>query len=235
MWGFLTERDELLDRAEQEAHIVLGETPGPTQSWGALVAQCRVAQIRGDREGASRCYHELLSNHYGRTGQKEYTLGMAATTAGMYREARDHFSRSWAYLETSGLVPDLVDAGYHYGKFLVEQGANEDLQLAQAVTKTALGAANRYGMALWAEKLESLQREIESFDAPQIYPEGLSEREVEVLHLVADGMTDREIADQLFISPKTVANHVAHIRGKTGCRNRVAIGRYARDNLATEQ
>ena len=42
-------------------------------------------------------------------------------------------------------------------------------------------------------------------------PAGLTEREVEVLHLVAAGKSNREIADELFISHKTVARHVSNI------------------------
>src|SRR5206468_1448241 len=43
------------------------------------------------------------------------------------------------------------------------------------------------------------------------YPAGLSEREVEVLRLLAAGRTNREIADALFLSPGTVNVHVTHI------------------------
>ena len=43
---------------------------------------------------------------------------------------------------------------------------------------------------------------------------GLSARELEVLHLLAQGLTDRGICDQLVLSPKTVASHVRHIFAK---------------------
>jgi DNA-binding CsgD family transcriptional regulator len=49
---------------------------------------------------------------------------------------------------------------------------------------------------------------------------GLSEREIEVLSLAADGMTNRQIGEKLFLSPHTVARHVANARGKLGAANR---------------
>jgi DNA-binding CsgD family transcriptional regulator len=51
----------------------------------------------------------------------------------------------------------------------------------------------------------------------------LTPREHEVLQLVSAGRTDQEIADALFISPKTASVHVANIKGKLGAESRVAI------------
>ena len=48
----------------------------------------------------------------------------------------------------------------------------------------------------------------------------LSEREREVLALVARGLTNRQIAEQLFISPVTARNHVSRILTKLGLENR---------------
>ena len=49
---------------------------------------------------------------------------------------------------------------------------------------------------------------------------GLSEREIEVLSLAGDGMTNKQIADKLFLSPHTVARHLSNARGKLGASNR---------------
>ncbi|HEU5433827.1 MAG TPA: LuxR C-terminal-related transcriptional regulator, partial [Thermomicrobiales bacterium] len=51
---------------------------------------------------------------------------------------------------------------------------------------------------------------------------GLSVREREVLTLVVEGLTNREIAARLAISDKTVANHLTHIFSKIGVENRAA-------------
>jgi DNA-binding NarL/FixJ family response regulator len=59
------------------------------------------------------------------------------------------------------------------------------------------------------------------------YPAALSAREVEVLRLVAQGATNRQIAATLVISIKTVNSHVAHILNKIGCDNRTAATTFA--------
>jgi LuxR family maltose regulon positive regulatory protein len=59
--------------------------------------------------------------------------------------------------------------------------------------------------------------------------EPLTERELEVLHLVAAGWTNQEIADELVISVRTVKKHVENIHGKLGVRNRTEAGARARE------
>jgi DNA-binding NarL/FixJ family response regulator len=58
----------------------------------------------------------------------------------------------------------------------------------------------------------------------------LSERELEIIELVATGLTNQEIASQLTISKRTVDNHVSNIFAKTGAKNRVALINWAMDH-----
>jgi DNA-binding NarL/FixJ family response regulator len=55
----------------------------------------------------------------------------------------------------------------------------------------------------------------------------LTSRELEVLRLVAGGLTDNQIADRIYVSPRTVQNHLAHVRDKTGMRRRSDLTRWA--------
>jgi DNA-binding NarL/FixJ family response regulator len=81
--------------------------------------------------------------------------------------------------------------------------------------------------------LQRSQRRVQSGRTLPAYPDGLSEREVEVLRPVAAGKSNREIADELVISLNTVFRHVANILGKTGAANRTEAARYAtRHDLA---
>jgi DNA-binding NarL/FixJ family response regulator len=61
----------------------------------------------------------------------------------------------------------------------------------------------------------------------------LGAREHEILCLLAGGSTDKEIAAKVFISPRTVQNHLARIRDKTGMRGRVELTRWAIDHAMT--
>jgi DNA-binding NarL/FixJ family response regulator len=63
--------------------------------------------------------------------------------------------------------------------------------------------------------------------APATYPDGLTAREVEVLHLVARGLTNDQVAELLVISPRTVNTHLTSIYGKIGVTSRAAATRYA--------
>ncbi|HOQ28864.1 MAG TPA: response regulator transcription factor, partial [Armatimonadota bacterium] len=58
----------------------------------------------------------------------------------------------------------------------------------------------------------------------------LSEREREVLKLIAEGYTNKEITDMIFLSVKTVETHKAHIMDKLELRSRAELVRYALDN-----
>jgi two-component system, NarL family, response regulator NreC len=61
-------------------------------------------------------------------------------------------------------------------------------------------------------------------------PDDLTEREVEVLRLIALGHTNAEIAGQLFLSVRTVESHRAHIQQKLGRATRAELVRYALDH-----
>jgi DNA-binding NarL/FixJ family response regulator len=62
--------------------------------------------------------------------------------------------------------------------------------------------------------------------APQL-PDGLTTREGEVLSLIAHGMSNTEIANQLMVSETTVKSHINHLFAKTGVRDRAQAVTYA--------
>jgi DNA-binding NarL/FixJ family response regulator len=66
--------------------------------------------------------------------------------------------------------------------------------------------------------------------APAVWPAGLSDREVQVLRLLARGRTRKEIAQQLFISPSTVHTHTLHVYEKTGVSTRAGVALFAMEH-----
>jgi DNA-binding CsgD family transcriptional regulator len=64
----------------------------------------------------------------------------------------------------------------------------------------------------------------------RVYPAGLTAREIEVLRLVAQGLTDAEVADKLVLSPRTVNAHLTSIYNKLGVNSRAAATRFAVEN-----
>ena len=74
--------------------------------------------------------------------------------------------------------------------------------------------------------VEDYLKRVEQGEERERY-DGLTEREREVLTLIAQGLTNQQIAQKLFISIKTVQTHRAHILEKLGLHDRTELVRYA--------
>ena len=71
---------------------------------------------------------------------------------------------------------------------------------------------------------------VEALKEPEELPDGLTPREAEVLALIAEGLTNAEIAERLVVSAATVKTHVNHIFAKAGVRDRAQAVVYAYAN-----
>lgn len=90
-------------------------------------------------------------------------------------------------------------------------------ELVDAVLRTAAGEA------VFGEGLADVVLDAQGGPTPV----ALTDRETDVLRLVVEGLTARQIAARLVLSPRTVENHVRHVQGKLGLRGRAALVRYA--------
>ena len=95
---------------------------------------------------------------------------------------------------------------------------------AASLLDAALATARELGMASLEQRCARLMERLE--DRP-VYPDTLSKREVDVLRLLAAGLSNQEIGARLFISTHTVANHIRSILAKTGTANRTEAAAYA--------
>lgn len=91
--------------------------------------------------------------------------------------------------------------------------------LDDAVRRTAMGEA------VFSPGLADVVLDAHGVSAGETTP--LTEREVEVLRLVVEGLTGRQIATRLTLSPRTVENHVQHLLRKLDLPNRAALVRHA--------
>ena len=92
----------------------------------------------------------------------------------------------------------------------------------------SLSISSELGMRPLMERVGALRERVESLSAPPpIYPDGLTQREVEVLRLVAAGKSNPEIGEELFISPRTVTTHDSNILNKINAANRAEATGYA--------
>jgi DNA-binding NarL/FixJ family response regulator len=106
-------------------------------------------------------------------------------------------------------------------------------EVIRAITAVAAGEAI-FGPSVATRVLSYLTRPLSAQDV-SLFPE-LSDREREVLHLLAQGRSNGEIATQLFLSPKTVRNHVSNVFAKLQVADRAdAIVRARRAGLGVER
>jgi non-specific serine/threonine protein kinase len=126
----------------------------------------------------------------------------------------------------------------------MSQAEHQRFERAQAHVHAPLNeAAWQEGRAMSVERVVAYAKQIMS-DLHQVanpsalhpspgtshYPSGLTEREVKVLRLVAQGLTDKEVAEHLIISPRTVHAHLQSIYGKLSVSSRTAAARFAIDH-----
>ena len=106
--------------------------------------------------------------------------------------------------------------------YVLKSAADRDL--VEACRATMRGEPFIYPPAVRTIVLDYLER---VSDGQLADTDPLTPRETEVVKLIAEGQTNREIADELTISEKTVERHRANILGKLGMRDRVELTRYA--------
>ena len=117
--------------------------------------------------------------------------------------------------------PRYVRAAFEAGAsgYVLKEAADSDLV---AAVREVAGGGRYVHPTLGARMIEA-----EAAERRQEQEDPLSEREREVLKLLALGQTNQEIASMLFISVRTAETHRAHIMQKLGLSNRAALVRYA--------
>lgn len=103
-------------------------------------------------------------------------------------------------------------------------------QLAESIRRTARGDSI-LDPSVAAKVVAEFSRVSSLVEAtrPEILPEPLSEREIELLRLVTSGLSNKEIGETLFITEGTVKNHITHILGKLGVRDRTQAALKAKE------
>jgi DNA-binding CsgD family transcriptional regulator len=187
----------------------------------------------GDSALAALLYPELVPLSAGNVvighgvacyGAADRFLGLLATTLGEFALAIEHFERALAVNRRMGAVTWTAHTLYAYGRTLRMRGHPGDAVQASELLTESAALASQIGMPVLLARARGLGARPESVRSP---PAELSWREVEILRLVAAGLSNREIGERLYISEHTVANHVRSILRKTGASNRTEAAGYA--------
>ncbi len=148
---------------------------------------------------------------------------LAARASGMVALARGDAAAALPALRTASAAWQELDAPWEAARTRALIGralrALGDAIGAEAELRAAHRAFAGLGAAPAVSEMDRLLHEA--------VPGGLTAREVEVLRLVAEGLTNRAIGERLFISEKTVARHVANMFGKLGLSSRAAAAAWA--------
>jgi DNA-binding NarL/FixJ family response regulator len=120
-------------------------------------------------------------------------------------------------------IAEVLAAGAH-GYVLKNADKSEIVTAIRAVAAGKRFLCSDIGLSL-LEKFTALP-EVEAGASTRL-PAGLSHREREILQLVAEGLTNQQIADKLFTSRRTVESHRQSLLEKTGAKNTPALVRYA--------
>jgi DNA-binding CsgD family transcriptional regulator len=162
-----------------------------------------------------------------------HVVGEVALLDGEAELAAGHFERALDLLRDAGLPYEAAQTQLRSGA--AHAGAGDRALAVERLTAAYL-TARRLGArplaARAAQELatlgEQVERRLGRRAAAQVEGAGLTQRELEVLRLVSEGRTNREIAGALFLSTRTIDMHVRNILGKLGCRSRAEATRKAR-------
>ena len=99
----------------------------------------------------------------------------------------------------------------------------------EARQRASLDTADRVSVSYLAKLLAAHAQEAATPTADERLPESLSERETEVLALIAAGNSNEEIAGKLFVSVSTVKTHINNLYRKLGARSRTQAVAHARE------
>ena len=228
----ITGISDRLEIAEAAAETVLSQQSiNPLFTTWARAAKAMLA-VRNCNQSAAAEYHSGLLDQRGTmlwtVTSFDRLLGLLSQTMGNIGQACDHFEEALEFCRKAGYRPELAWTCSDYSEALLERNDAGDQEKANFLLAESLAISRELGMRPSMQRVAALQKRCEELPGRiTAYPGGLTQREVEVLRLICGGNTDREIGEELFISVKTVGNHVSNILNKTGAVNRTEAASYA--------
>ena len=151
-------------------------------------------------------------------GPAELHLGACRAYLGLLDEAVADLEAAARACAANGAAGFHVEARCELATALARRALPGDLARAHALATDVAKQAAALDMTPWSERARRLAERLD-----EDLGEPLTPREREVAALVAQGLTNREIAERLYLSERTAQNHVQHILTKLGLPNRGQI------------
>lgn len=215
-------------RSELARDVLLRVLPRDvTLADAALVELGVVAHLDGDHhEEAGELQHRLArlaatTGHPAVQGRSSMARARIVVSAG--DDPRTAFGAALSALATAGLPWELGVARLEYATWLAPRAVD----LAREHARLALEGLGRLGAAD-ADRAAHLLRSLGAPGRPQPRTDQvLTTRQQEVLALVAEGLSNAQVADRLYLSPRTVEDHVGNILRALGVDSRTAAAAWA--------
>jgi DNA-binding CsgD family transcriptional regulator len=153
-------------------------------------------------------------------GSLAVVLGRLALVRGRLEEAVDRFEEALAVDGRTGARPAVVHDRVGLARALLGRDGPGDARRARILLRQALEEGRRLGMPGPVRTAASL---VERLAAAERNADPLTAREREIAGLVATALTNRQIAERLVLSERTVESHVRNILAKLGVANRTEI------------
>ncbi len=158
-------------------------------------------------------------------GSADRYLARMAALEGDADGAERRFAAALQMDRRMGSLVHVTETLARHALFEASRGRNDE---ARRLAEEARSVAVPIGQTRVVDLVDSLL-----MTGPE-GPDGLTDREVEVLRLLAEGLSNRAIGERLYISTNTAANHVRSILIKTGAANRTQAAMYAADHELLE-
>ncbi|MDT7666471.1 MAG: hypothetical protein QOD04_6027 [Pseudonocardiales bacterium] len=200
-----------------------------------LEERARLAALLDDVDGATTAYQRLLpwADYFAAsgngqttfTGSVQLSLGVLAATLGKQDRSARHLRTAIEANQRAGLPPFDAQARFELARVLSRRG-DRDRSEALVLASDAARLAEELGMAPLHAGADALARTLRH-TSRAVDPTQLTRRQSEIADLLGRGLTNRQIADFLFISERTAENHVKHILHKLGFHNRSQVAAWA--------
>jgi DNA-binding CsgD family transcriptional regulator len=195
--------------------------------WPVLVHMVPLVEEFGDGPAARRLSDLLAPYGSATLGAEVYGTGSLARLRGRLAvvqnrsaDAVDLFEQALAVDAQTGARPYVVLDRISLAGALLTRAASGDTTRALQLARAAADEARRLGMP---GPLRTAGELSDRAGAALRAADPLTEREREITGLVAEALTNRQIAERLFLSERTVETHVRHILGKLGLTNRTEL------------
>ena len=167
----------------------------------------------------------------------DLTIARMHTLMGHHAEATAAFDRARATLKQNGQRPLRAMADYDEAVALLRYGRGapnaETVERLNELIHAAEAGFAALGMCGWEASARGLRAEVDEAAARAgsrkraSLPAGITARELDILRLVVRGNSDRQIGEDLFLSPRTVNAHIRHMLAKTTLSNRTELSVWA--------